>query len=263
MFSIPIPENNKHKVPNGHTRFEDLEKQSKYRLPRELVTSSRPGRTFTGPVHLDPDIRPGLRPKSASSVCGRNFIFGQDGGSQTHLVNQGVKEGDLFLFFGLFRQAMLKDSVAYFVRQEKNMHVIWGWLQIGSIYPLQTQGPVPEYLKSATHHPHLHYRERTNNCIYVGSSALSFSKDVGGAGIFEKYDDDLRLTSPQETRCSHWRLPSFFRHAGLSHNDPKEWETRGEYIYGKTVGRGQEFVAKTDGVESEASIWLDALFRHA
>ena len=30
------------------------------------------------------------------------------------------------------------------------MHVIWGWLQIGEIYPVQKQGPVPEGLKSAT-----------------------------------------------------------------------------------------------------------------
>jgi hypothetical protein len=262
-ISIPIPENNKHTVPKGHTRFEDLEKQGEYCLPRELVTSSRPGRTFAGPVHLDPDIRPGLRPKLFSAVCGSSFIFGQDGGPQTHLVNQGVREGDLFLFFGLFRWAMLRDGVAYFQRPERKMHVIWGWLQIGEIYPIQKQGPVPEGLKSATHHPHLHYRERTNNCIYKGASSLSFIKNVDGAGIFKKYDDDLRLTSPQEGRCSYWTLPSFFRRSGLSYNDPNKWETHGEYIYGKTVGRGQEFVTKTDGVESEASIWLNALFRHA
>jgi hypothetical protein len=263
MFSIPIPENKEHKVDKGHARFEDLEKQGEYCLPKELVTSSRPGRTFTGPVHLDPDIRPGLRPKSAVEDCCGSFIFGQDGGSQTHLANQGVSDGDLFLFFGLFRRATLKENAAFFDRSSKKMHVIWGWLQIGEIYHLESQGLIPECLRSAAHHPHIHYRERKNNCIYVGSSLLSFCKKLKGSGIFEKYDDDLRLTALREDRCSYWTLPSFFVHAGLTHNSPDEWDRHGEYVSGKTVGRGQEFVAKTDGIEDEAGTWLNSLFRHA
>jgi hypothetical protein len=263
MFSIPIPENNGHKVDEGHVRFENLEKQGKYRFPKELVTSSRSGKTLVGPVHLDPDIRPGLRPQSISKDCSSFFIFGQDGGPQTHLANQGVSKGDLFLFFGLFRRATLVDDVASFDRSSKNMHVIWGWLQIGEIHHLDLHGIVPECLRSATYHPHIHYRERINNCIYVGTPSLSVCKKLGGSGIFERYDEDLRLTTPQEDRCSYWTLPSFFVRAGLTHNAPDKWDRHGEYISGKTAGRGQEFVAKTDGIEDKVGNWLNLLFRHA
>ena len=30
-------------------------------------------------------------------------LFGQEGAAETHLANQGVGTGDVFLFFGLFR----------------------------------------------------------------------------------------------------------------------------------------------------------------
>jgi len=51
-------------------------------------------------AHLDPDLdaasrrrEPGWRP-----------LLGQHGAAQSHLCNESVGPGDLFLFFGLFRR---------------------------------------------------------------------------------------------------------------------------------------------------------------
>jgi hypothetical protein len=105
--------------------------------------------------------------------------------------------------------------------------------------------------------------------MYVGSPSLSFCENVRGVGIFEKYDDALRLTSPDEHRCSHWTLPSFFAEAGMTFHGPGtkfdlgKWQRKHDFICGQSAGRGQEFVLRTDKVEQEAGVWLTSLFRHA
>ena len=259
MFSIPIPENKKHTV---RTQFEDLGRQGEFRFPKSLITSSRREILLSGQVHLDPDIRPSLRSRLAAKDCHGMLLYGQDGSSQTHLENEGVGKGDLFLFFGLFRQATYRDEAAYFIRSARQAHVIWGWLQVGDRHLLQ-RGHLPESLRSAFHHPHLDYEDREINCMYVGSTSLSFCDHFAGAGIFEKYDDNLRLTSPDEYRCSHWNLPAFFAKAGMTYHSLHEWERCGDMIRGQAAGRGQEFVLKTDGVEQEAKVWLNSLFRRS
>lgn len=51
-------------------------------------------------AHLDPDLRRAAYPR----ISGWRPLFGQAGGDQTHLTLQGVTLGDVFLFFGWFRQ---------------------------------------------------------------------------------------------------------------------------------------------------------------
>ena len=49
--------------------------------------------------HLDPDLVPGTLPRPPDWLP----AFGQDSAAASHLRNQGVSRGDLFLFFGWFR----------------------------------------------------------------------------------------------------------------------------------------------------------------
>ena len=51
--------------------------------------------------HLDPDIREDVYPEN---IANWQAAFGQIKSAQGVLKNQGVGEGDLFLFFGWFRQ---------------------------------------------------------------------------------------------------------------------------------------------------------------
>lgn len=53
-----------------------------------------------GTVHLDPD----LQADCVSRRSGWRPSFGQVGNAQSHLENQGVEVGDVFLFFGWFRR---------------------------------------------------------------------------------------------------------------------------------------------------------------
>ena len=51
--------------------------------------------------HLDPDLR---RDTRKSIPSGWVPIFGQADAAESHLENQGVTVGDLFMFFGWFRE---------------------------------------------------------------------------------------------------------------------------------------------------------------
>ena len=82
-------------------------------------------------VHRDPDLYHGLikRPRNWRPA------FGQVTRDVTHLEDNGVCTGDLFLFFGWFRE-VARAHVAgilkwQYVRGAPDLHVIFGWLQVG------------------------------------------------------------------------------------------------------------------------------------
>lgn len=147
-----------------------------------------------------------------NGVC----LFGQCGAAQTHLANQGVGVGDVFLFFGLFRDE----------RTGEPHHRIFGYLRIAKIIDLT--GGVPEDL-IAHRHPHALALHGTNDTVYRGEG-----RQAHHAG------DDLRLTVPGGPP-SLWRRPEWLRRGGLSYHDRADrW--RGEHRL-QSVARGQEFVA--------------------
>ena len=65
-----------------------------------LAGLSRQQHAINDRVHLDPDID-----RSADNrLPGWRPALGQTGAAQTHLEGQGVGPGDVFLFFGWFRE---------------------------------------------------------------------------------------------------------------------------------------------------------------
>jgi hypothetical protein len=80
--------------------------------------------------HLDPDIR---IEAIARESCWKG-IFGQIGAAQSHLKNQSVGVGDLFLYFGWFRRTILVDGKLRFDPKDRNgRHIIYGYLQVGEV----------------------------------------------------------------------------------------------------------------------------------
>ena len=77
------------------------------------------------PAHLDPDLDFGSIPRPENWKP----IFGQAGAAERHLQNQGVTEGDVFIFFGWFRQAELVFRKYQYVPDAPDLHIIFGWFQ--------------------------------------------------------------------------------------------------------------------------------------
>jgi hypothetical protein len=131
-------------------------------------------------AHLDPDLVADAYPRTK----GWRPIFGQAGGEQSVLEREGVGPGDLFLFFGWFREVELHGDGMRFRRGAEDQHVLWGWMQIGEVLSVGKQ-PLPAW---AGYHPHVAAAAgRSNNTLYVASDRLTIDgldAALPGAGTF-------------------------------------------------------------------------------
>ena len=269
MFSFPIPESARH--PEVNVTFSSLRTDH----PNQVATvlgGLKPKFDLCRKVHLDPDIRPGLRPKNFANDL---MYFGQNGKDQTELDLGGVSDAvnaSLFLFYGWFRgieqrtdgKIRYSKTVQHDPRSH-DQHLMWGWLQPTSAPTRIIQGPLPDELKKAAHHPHLEDRNRgPNNCLYLARKRLSFAPTIAGAGTFERYGPALRLTcSRQSKRRSSWILPAFLRKAAQGRIRNAPWQADGDRERVSYRGYGQEFIFNTEGYEEETSTWLTSIFAHA
>ena len=102
-------------------------------------------------VHLDPDLNPDMYARKN----GWRPLFGQSGNAQGHLIKKEVKENDLFLFFGWFREVVLNTSGRYKYREgAPDLHVIFGWLQVEKKWKLQENTPDNKPEEWAEYHSH-------------------------------------------------------------------------------------------------------------
>ncbi len=142
-------------------------------------------------------------------------LFGQCGAAQTHLVNRGVGIGDVFLFFGLFRE---EDGDPH--------HRIFGYLEVEEIVDL-IDGSPPHLVERG--HPHALALHASNDAVYAGPGAEA-----------RRASDALRLTVSGGPP-SLWKRPAWLKRGGLSYHDRADRWLRGGRL--KSVARGQEFVA--------------------
>ena len=95
MIPLPIPDK------QSPIRYEDIDWDGS-NLGKVVAALTKGRIPPTHFAHLDPDLNPGSIPRDPAW----RPVFGQDGPAQGHLRNKGVASGDLFLFFGLFRQVV-------------------------------------------------------------------------------------------------------------------------------------------------------------
>ena len=88
--------------------------------------------------HLDPDLRADALARSPDW----RPAFGQHAAAQGHLQNQGVRPGDLFLFFGRFRPVEPPGAAWRYVKNTPVVHRLFGWLQVSEAIRV---GPDPEH----------------------------------------------------------------------------------------------------------------------
>ncbi|MCK9156658.1 MAG: hypothetical protein M0P12_11245 [Paludibacteraceae bacterium] len=160
MLSLPIPsegdENCYESLKYGDLTYFQIIKQLNSRYDFKVKY-----------CHLDPDLREDAKVR----MKGWTPTFGQMVQSLSHLHNQGVGKGDIFLFFGRFRRTMLTNGVLQYDKKSPIVHVIYGYLQIEKEYDVKND-ILPGWLKD---HPHASYTETLNSICWIqADNATSF-----------------------------------------------------------------------------------------
>ena len=251
LCSLPIPDDDPRRRAK---RYEEIRvgKESMGKIVCDLTKGKIKPSEYP---HFDPDL-------SADSIPRKSQWLGlldQANQAETHLRNNGVGEGDVFLFFGWFKNVESVNGVYRHVRGAPDLHVMFGWLQVAQRIAETAVSEIPDW---ASDHPHCRGLKREGGSVYVATKKLTIQKkDVGlpGFGLFPRYSPSLCLTASGCLR-SLWRLPRWFypaqRRSALSyHNDLSKWELKGDAALLQSVGRGQEFVLDCDDYP-EAIKWL-------
>ncbi len=207
--SIPIPARDRSVITYGDISL------------GEIVERATRGRlTATNLCHEDPMFERG------------RCAFGQTSSAQSHLANNGVGVGGVFLFFGLFTGYKGRD----------HHHRIFGYLKVEEVTKLgASPTPSSQPRGFSRRHPHTVGQWNANNTIYTGLGNTAVSNAP-----------ELRLSVPGGP-VSLWAVPSWLRDTGLTyHSNPARWGSSGTL---QVVGRGQEFVTDIAG-SAQAAIWL-------
>lgn len=223
LLSLPIP------AKDETLKYSSLTVNGKsyFEIINELNPNTKIKDKYT--CHLDPDLRKDIIPR----VDGWLPLFGQTAAAQGHLKSKGVQKGDLFLFFGTFKDTELVNDIIRYKKTAPDLHVIYGYFQIGEIY--SDFARLPSKIK---YHPHAQKRfeKEKNNCIYEATETLTFNRSLKGAGCLN-FHDSLILTKIGYSK-SKWELPSFFKDIEMSYHSKNSFKED----YFQSAAKGQEFI---------------------
>jgi len=185
-------------------------------------------------------------------------MFGQSDSAQTILSNEGVGEGDLFLFFGRFRHV---DTVGGLKFEGEDFHAIWGYMQVDKV--ISGDG-----VKCKHTHTDKYYTNKKANAIYIAKKNIDLPvcKGMAGANVLP-FDEKRVLTdvdcNGNRRSVTKWKVQEFMKdenlkiscHENTSFYGIRRDERDKEYF--QSVSRGQEFVF---GATEEVSEWVKEVF---
>jgi len=247
LHSLPIPETSQTEKP---LRYGEIQ-AGQHSLGTLVNDLTRGKITPATPAHLDPDLDSTSRPRPVNWKP----LFGQAGAAEGHLQKGGVQAGDIFLFYGWFRQVETINGKFCYVQGAPDLHVIFGWLQIERRLEVTNRAALPSW---AFDHPHcrrhlLYPRAQRLDTLYMASDSLQLPgapTNKPGGGIFPRFHPARGLTAPGSAKRSIWQLPSWFHPAGRAsslsyHGTTTRWTKMGDHVHLQSVGRGQEFVLES------------------
>ena len=200
--------------------------------------------------HLDPDIDRQALPSRREGWRGS---LGQVSASLSHLRNQSVGAGDLFLFWGLYRPVERRSDLWRYCGSR--VHAAFGWMSVEEVHEVVADGS--ELLVRhpwLEDHPHVRPYWTASNAVYVAATSFEIDgRRFPGSGVFRRA---LRLTAPESRLPSKWSAPPWLDPTqggvGMTYHSEARWLGSGEL---QTAARGQEFVADI-GDRTDARTWI-------
>ena len=237
MLSIPIPVKGKEKgIHYTKMRFNGQSIKSYMKQLNLRINQST--------CHCDPYINANVTVKERSWIPS----FGSHGAAASHLINEEVSIGDLFLFFGTFQKVKREDSKWCFDRKNKPLHVLFGFMLVDQILKMNKKQDKKDAAKLGLQdHPHFVNEYPVNNILFIG--------DKDKSGMFT-FNEKLILSHNGKTK-SIWKVPSFFDECEISRNRNKSRFTKQkDFVLWKTVSIGQEFVCQPN---QQLTTWASQL----
>lgn len=256
---LPLP------IPSSHddARLADLS-CSDVDLAQMIADLSGGKHSLATHVHMDPD----LGSATSARLPGWRPSLGQTGAAQSHLSRRAVGAGDIFLFFGWFRQTERVKGRWRFARAAQDLHVLFGWIEVDEVLSIVTERqPTLARHPWTASHPHVAspaWYDDDRNTLYIARSRSAFTpQEASGGGQFPKMRPELQLTKPGCSR-SIWSLPSWFFPDGrppLSyHPNPRSWVKEDGAVTLRSAAKGQEFVLDGD-VYPQLESWAGNLIK--
>jgi len=172
------------------------------------------------------------------------MAFGQEGKAASHLLNQKVGKGDIFLFFGWFRKVVKENGKWRYDKDSLDLHVIWGFMEVEEMIVLNKKNVKSIIVKYPflEKHPHLEVKRKHPNILFLSKIGKKF-----------KFQKRLVLTDTKDTKNykgrSFWRLPRCFNQPQtFSYLKSEKFTIDGSDVVIETPGRGQEFVLSLENV---------------
>lgn len=163
------------------------------------------------------------------------FVLGQRGSALGHLVKKQIKQGDIFLFYGLFQK--VKKDKGKWIYKEKPFHLIYAALKIEHIifFPEQDITKYP-FLKAHPHFDKNFLKKYPKNGFFFGKNFRFF-----------KFLRNRVLTDIEHYKgVSFWKLPINFDFAKYISFIKKVEIRDDKYSCLSHWGYGQEFVLNTE-----------------
>ncbi len=220
LLSMPIPSDDR-------VRYEELCYGD--HTYSDLLQQLNPKTAYTS-CHMDPDIRTNNR---LVPIPDWKPAFGQIGSAQGLLANAQVGVGDVFLFFGWFKQTESMNGRYRYVRKNSadfyhsaDLHIIYGYMQIGEIIT------DPKRIADYHWHPHSSDERLRNatNALYIPAEKLSFLPNRRGYGVLD-YREDRVLTMKDQSRGT-WKEFDFLLPKNVYGNKKNSAKGSGLYYCG-------------------------------
>jgi hypothetical protein len=171
------------------------------------------------------------------------LVLGQAQKAENHLRKQSVCQGDIFLFYGWFRQVEKINGRWQYLQSSRDIQLIWSWMKIGETLDIGTPKQREQALVKYPYlhaHPHFAYWREPPNQVYISDEM----------GLLPYFISRCLTDCKDYKGRSTWRLPIFF-------NQPQAFTYLKNFIPdGVDViinfrGYGQEFVLDLEKVSSE------------
>ena len=257
-YSLPIPSD------NSNVKYSDVTLYDDFKVS-QFINDVAPNSKISKICHLDPDVRQSCM---KNRPVGWKRSFGQVKSAQSHLGNNKIEIGDVFVFFGWFKKAELIDGKFRYINDKdypNGFHAIYSYMQIDQIYKPNIES-TPEWLND---HPHVSHKDKDefanrNNTIYTAAELFKYHDRFNKNGsISFVHTDDLILTKKNQPNRTFWELPGQLNPSNgikLSyHSNMDRWGFENEKTTLKSVSRGQEFVF--NGHENLAEDWAINLIK--